>query len=248
MKTIKVLFLLLTVSCQAAFVAIDNGEILYSEGDIHERYSPCSTFKIALSVMGFDSGILEDEHQPTWDYFEEYATLLPDILESWKQPHDPQLWIQNSCVRYSQILTQILGYEQFDRYVKLFEYGNCDLQNDLLYAWLMKSLKISPMEQVVFIEKLLNQLLPVSGLAQKMSTRLLYREELENGWTLYGKTGSGSVDSFSNGWFVGWIQKGDRKILFAQHLFEEKVEGVPGSFLAVQKAMKNLENCFNSEL
>lgn len=36
------------------FIAQHNGIIIAAYGDITTQYSPCSTFKIALSLMGFD--------------------------------------------------------------------------------------------------------------------------------------------------------------------------------------------------
>ena len=61
--------------------------------------SPCSIFKIAISLMGFDSGILLDDTHPTCDFKPGYV----DCLERWKQPHNPKMWLANSCVWYSQM-------------------------------------------------------------------------------------------------------------------------------------------------
>lgn len=47
------------------FIAKENGKVLKSEGDCNSAYTPESTFKIALSLIGFDSGILKDEINPT---------------------------------------------------------------------------------------------------------------------------------------------------------------------------------------
>ena len=41
------------------------------------------------------------------------------------------------------------------------------------------------------------------------------RGEEWNGWKLYGKTGGGSRD---NGWYIGWIEKDEKQIIFAQYL------------------------------
>lgn len=39
---------------------LEKDEILYEKGDLDQQISPCSTFKIVLSLMGFDFGILQD--------------------------------------------------------------------------------------------------------------------------------------------------------------------------------------------
>jgi beta-lactamase class D len=48
------------------FIAKENNEILKREGDCTTAYGPQSTFKVILSLIGFDSGILKDETSPTW--------------------------------------------------------------------------------------------------------------------------------------------------------------------------------------
>jgi beta-lactamase class D OXA-29 len=47
------------------FIVSENNRIIYCEGEYENRYTPASTFKIAISLMGFDSGILIDEMHPT---------------------------------------------------------------------------------------------------------------------------------------------------------------------------------------
>jgi beta-lactamase class D len=130
-----------------------------------QRFTPASTFKIPLSLMGYDSGFLTDEHLPAIPYREGSPALDP----SWKTTVDPTSWIKNSVVWYSQQITSWLGKERLQRYVTRFNYGNQDLSgnpgmNDgLTQAWLSSSLRISPLEQVTFLEKLLARQLPVSA-------------------------------------------------------------------------------------
>ena len=110
------------------FIASKNNKLIHVEGGCDKRYPPCSTFKIAISLMGFDSGILVDETHPTWDFKSGYV----DWLERWKQPHNPKLWLANSCVWYSQIITQKLGMKRFTEYTKLLNYGNQDTSAETL--------------------------------------------------------------------------------------------------------------------
>lgn len=53
----------MAIASQCFIVKAKDHEI-YREGDCDKRYSPSSTFKIALSLIGFDSGILIDETNP----------------------------------------------------------------------------------------------------------------------------------------------------------------------------------------
>lgn len=208
-----------------------------------ERFSPCSSFKIPLSVMGFDSGILQNEFSPRWPFVEGYV----ENLDKWKQPHTPSLWMRNSCVWFSQVLTTMLGMRQFAQYIQLFDYGNMDLTGDkgkfngLTNAWLESSLKISPREQIFFLGKLVRGTLPVSHNAMEMSKRILFLEEI-NGWKLYGKTGSGNHMGVKQGWFIGWIEKNDQPVLFVNYMrFDEPVEGYGGP-IAKQRTLEFLRD------
>ena len=194
---------------------------------IHERISPCSTFKITLSLMGFDAGILEDEHKPVWDYQEGYD----DWNESWKGSINPALWMNTSCLWYSKVIAETLTVEKIESYLSSFSYGNQDMSGGLDHpAWITSSLTISPKEQVDLIQKMISKKLPISDHAIEMTKALLFKEALSEGWNLYGKTGwSGSYITADgriqeHGWFVGWIESGDQFYPFAYLIQDKKLE------------------------
>jgi beta-lactamase class D len=225
------------------FVAKEAGKIIAQEGKCSERHSPCSTFKIPLSLMGFDSGILKDENTPKWEFTKENGKFLSGMMEQWKGFHTPKSWISNSVVWYSQVLTQKLGKEKFKSYVEKLSYGNQDISGDkdknngLTNSWLTSSLQISPEEQIAFLEKLIASELPVSKESQKLTRNILFVEELSDGWNLYGKTGAGNQlnaeDGSTNiGWFIGWLEKKGRRIVFAHY-----IEGNEGGLGKVAKEM-----------
>jgi beta-lactamase class D len=234
----------------SCFMAKENEKVLQTEGDCDKRYAPMSTFKIALSLIGFDSGILVDEMHPVWPFKEGYV----DWRDAWKQDQTPKSWMKESCVWYSQVLTKQLGMEKFQAYVTKFDYGNKDLSGDkgqkngLTNAWLSSSLKISTIEQVSFLEKMLAGKLTIKTDAVAMTKNILFVEELKNGWKFYGKTGMGSLlnaDGTKNpdlyhGWFIGWIEKGDRRIIFSNHIEDDKKEETFASLRAKADAKERL--------
>ena len=195
---------------------------------IEERVSPCSTFKIILSVMGYDSGILEDEATPTWDFQEGYD----DWLLSWRQPINPASWMQYSCVWYSKVLAKQLGIEKMQGYLDGMEYGNKDLSGASVTdaTWINSSIKISAREQVDFLKKMIKGNLPISKKAIQKSKVILFKEELGLGWRLYGKTGWSGSDialdgkTLQFGWFVGWVEKGDHFFPFAYLIRNDKIQ------------------------
>jgi beta-lactamase class D len=249
MKYFKILRLILCALAIASnayakecFIASKNNKLIHVEGDCDKRYPPCSTFKIAISLMGFDSGILIDETHPTWDFKSGYV----DWLERWKQPHNPKMWLANSCVWYSQVITKKLGEKQFSEYTHRFEYGNQDtsgdkgMNNGLTNCWLSSSLAISPKEQIHFLNKLVTKTLPVSLDAQEKTKNIMYQETLPSGWELYGKTGNGSqldadgkkIKGRQVGWFVGFVRKGEKVITFVQLIADEDKQDTHASWRA----------------
>jgi beta-lactamase class D len=218
------LFLCLgVVSAEENFLVIDGatGETMSELGcHLDVRLTPCSTFKIVLSLMGYDAQILQDQETPRWDYQEGYV----DYIESWKAAQTPRSWMKNSCVWYSQLLAVELGLQRMESYLGLFDYGNQDMSGGITRAWLSSSLKISPREQTEFIQKMVQGDLVISSYALKMTKELLFIEELPGNWKLFGKTGLGLIGREKLGWFVGWIEKDRSFFPFAYNLLEQKIE------------------------
>ncbi|MBC8131055.1 MAG: class D beta-lactamase [Rhizobiaceae bacterium] len=227
------------VICTIVADAAD-GEILSEDGDCVTQVTPASTFKLALALMGFDSGYLTDATAPRLPYKEGYVDWGG---ENWTQPTDPMRWMKYSVVWYSQQMTHALGVERLERYAASFGYGNADLSGDpgkdngLDRAWIISSLKISPREQVAFLGKFVNRTLPVSPRAFEATETILEAVPVSDGWTVQGKTGAafprhpdGTFDyERGYGWYVGWAKRADRTLLFARLIQDERKEaGTPG--------------------
>ncbi len=233
---------------ELCFIAKENGKILKSEGDCAAQYAPESTFKIALSLIGFDAGILKDEAQPSWS--------LPEGTDPYinvcKGDHNPQTWMRDSCLWYSRILTTKLGMQKFQEYVIKFSYGNMDLSSGLTNAWISSSLRISPDEQTTFLQKIVDRKLPISRAAYDKTKKIMFIQEMAGGWKLYGKTGNGrTLDKDGNktelqhGWLVGYIEKGERRIVFASHIKDSEKQNVFASFRARNEALNKLWHLIN---
>jgi beta-lactamase class D len=200
-------------------------EVVLQEGaNLNQRYSPGSTFKIPLSLIGFETLILKNERSPIWNFEEGYDDYLP----SWKFSQNPLSWMKNSCVWYSRILIAKIGLEPTLNYLNHFHYGNCDMSAGLDRAWLSSSLLISVREQAVFILKMLRKDFNISHKSIEFTKHLLFIKTLDNDWKLFGKTGLGSVvlenEVDQIGWFVGWIEKNRYYYPFAFNKIDSKVE------------------------
>jgi len=221
------------------FVDAGSGKALLREGDCSSRITPVSTFNIVVSLMGYDSGFLKDQHAPVLPYRKSYQAWNKE----WHRDMDPSQWISYSAVWYAQQVTQHIGRAQFERYVQGFGYGNRDTSGDrskdngLTWSWVGSSMQISPDEQTSFLRRLVRRELPVSQYAHDQTAKLMKVRDLPNGWQVFGKTGTGAPigpdgkDDYSRsyGWFVGWATNGQRTIVFARLAQDEKLtEGAAG--------------------
>lgn len=197
------------------------GKVLAQRGDCEHRVTPASTFKVAISLMGYDAGFLKDEHSPVLPFRPGYV----DWRENWREPTDPSRWMRDSVVWYSQQVTYAIGHERFAAYTQRFGFGNADVSGQPAtegpnLSWINSSLQISPLEQVAFLRKLVNRQLGVSAHAYDMTGKITLYGKVLGGWTVHGKTGSGG----GNGWYVGWATKGTRTVVFARLLKKENSE------------------------
>lgn len=225
------------------FLVKEKQKEIRKEGHCQTAYAPHSSFKIALSLMGFDANILVSETKPSFSFKAKYAPTINVC----KGDHNPKTWMRDSCVWYSQVLTQKLGMEKFHKYAKAFNYGNKDVSghpgknNGLTHAWLNSSIQITPEEQIQFLQRMLNNQLGVSQKAFAMTKKILFIQELPGGWDLYGKTGNGRYKGeWQQGWFVGWIEKGPRKLVFVHHIADEKKQNTYASFRSKNEALTKL--------
>lgn len=220
--------------------------VLFEEGDCETRVTPASTFKVALAVMAYDAGIITSAHEPKLPFREGYADWAGD---TWRQDTDPTMWMEYSTVWYSQRLAEMLGAEGLTAYGQKFGYGNADFSGDpgkdngLERSWISSSLKISPLEQAGFVAALADGKLPVSQAAMAGTMEIVQQGGSSSGWTLQGKTGSayprkadGNFDRARGwGWYVGWAEKGGRRLIFVRLAQDEQRHSVSGGLRARDK-------------
>jgi beta-lactamase class D len=198
----------------------------------NQRIAPDSTFKVPLSLMAFDKGIINQNTVFKWDG-------KKGLLAEHERNQTPSTWIKYSVVWVSQQITSQLGYAPIRHYLAGFNYGNQDFSGDagknngLKYAWLSSSLKISAMEQLHFLNAMLSYELPVTKEAIVKTKENMYLGKLDNGADYYGKTGSGrhgrneresNPSQLRDGWFVGLIEHGTQKYIFVSNLTDKKVK------------------------
>lgn len=224
----------------------------------NERLSPDSTFKVPLSLIAFNQGIINQKTVFKWNG-------TKGVLPEHEQDQTPASWIKYSVLWVSQELTPQLGEARMKHYLAGFSYGNQDFSGDpganngLTHAWLSSSLKISANEQLQFLSAMLSNELPVNQTAVKNTVDNMYIGKLNNGAKYFGKTGSGrngrnerlsNPSKLRDGWFVGFVAQGDQRFIFVSNLTDKKepeaTDKAFGSFLLKPITLGLLNDYFSS--
>jgi beta-lactamase class D len=202
-------------SYDAAFAILDlnTGDISrYNPTNCATQFSPCSTFKIANTIIALDTEVISGpDFQIPWD---EKKYWVAD----WNKDQTLRSAFQVSCVWYYQEVARRIGVDQMKSYLSKFQYGNENISGGIDNFWLSSSLNISPNEQVSFLKRVYSKELPVK---QKSIDILLdmmtYKNEPH--FILRGKTGTAGTETKTlEGWYVGILESDSKRYIFATHL------------------------------
>ncbi|MDD2714988.1 MAG: class D beta-lactamase [Candidatus Wallbacteria bacterium] len=176
------------------------------------RFSPCSTFKVFNSLAGLDAGILNDENTLfKWD-----GTKQP--YGSWEKEQTLQSAFRDSVVWYFQENSRRVGPLKMQKYLNGVGYGNCDISGGIDTFWLNSTLKVSAIEQVIFLKRLYRDKLPFEQRSMETVRKIMVQEQEKN-LEFSGKTGSAFVnDKWTLGWFVGHLKLKTSDYLFAANI------------------------------
>jgi beta-lactamase class D len=206
-----------------AFVLYDlkrDRYLRHDEARCRERFSPFSTFKIANSLIGLESGVIADaEFVIKWDE-KKYPAFDRDVLpfSAWWQDQTLRTAFRRSVVWYYRELALRVGERRMKEHVRKLHYGNEDASGPLNGFWLRSSLKISADEQVEFLKRLYKGELPVSKRSTAIVKEIMTLEETPD-YRLSGKTGGGPLgDDRYLGWFVGYVETKGNTYFFATEI------------------------------
>jgi beta-lactamase class D len=179
-----------------------------------EAKLPASTYKIPNSLIALETGVVGD---PDKDIFK-WDGVVRDI-EAWNKDHTLRSAIAASAVPVYQEIARRIGEERMQKYVDLFEYGNRDIGGGIDQFWLTGNLRIDPVQQVDFIDRLRRGTLPVSKRSQDWVRDILPVTKVGDS-VIRAKSGllGAEIGKPSLGWMVGWAEKGSARTVFALNL------------------------------
>jgi|SRR5579871_861938 len=173
---------------------------------------PASTFKIANSLIALETGVVAD---PDKDVFKWDGVKYDN--EAWNKDQTLRSAIAVSDFPVYQEIARRIGQERMQKYVDLLDYGNRNIGGGIDQFWVKGDLRIDPVQQVDFVDRLRRRTLPVSKRSQDLVADIMPVTKVGDA-VIRAKTGLTDSAHGSLGWLVGWAEKGGADTVFALNL------------------------------
>jgi len=177
---------------------------------------PASTFKITNSIIGLETGVIEDENYTfEWDGEEKW-------LKSWEQDLVLKKAFQYSCVHCYQEVAWKIGPKRMNEHIGKLNYGNLVIDStNIDNFWLQGESRISQVQQIDFLKRLYKNELPISDSTEKIMKDILLFDETDK-YKLSGKSGLSIENENYNGWYVGYIELKSKTYFYATNVEPDK--------------------------
>jgi beta-lactamase class D len=216
-----------TSSCEVHFKELNiDGSIIilhlnsdltyeYNQQRNKQQFPPASTFKILNALIALETKVVNSSKTVfTWDGI---VRFIPE----WNQDLDMERAFKLSAIWYYQVLARKIGHSRMRNFVEVVNYGNKNIgaENDIDNFWLEGKLKISPRQQIEFLKKLYREELPFSKPTISTVKTMMIIDKTDF-YTMRVKTGwvSGGTDKPQVGWYVGYLENGGNRYLFATNI------------------------------
>lgn len=184
---------------------------VYNRQRAGRKFTPASTFKIFNSLVALETGAVKNENEVIkWDG-------VKRRIEDWNRDLTMKEAFKVSAVWFYQEVARRAGKEQMQYWLDTVQYGNRTMGGaNVDDFWLEEGLKITPFEQVTFLERLYKDSLPFSKGTMKVVKDVMLVEGVP--YTMRAKTGWALRVNESVGWYVGWVEKGNHVYFFANNI------------------------------
>ena len=214
--------------------------------DCATRLSPASTYKIPHALIGLETGVITASTVYKWD-----GVKHPQ-QPKWNQDHTVLSAMKPSVVWFFQRMAPQIGAPGAHDWLQKLSYGNADTSGEITQYWLNGRLRISPDEQLSFLQKFYAGTLPISntyvdqlkgameqgrGTIENARGVVQLNGEWREGVSLNSKTGATTIASGESvSWLVGQLTADQKKIVFASAVWRAK--GGVDTLEAAQLAIK----------
>jgi len=216
---------------------VDDYLVIASDSDRSgEAKLPASTYKIPNSLIALETGVVEhpDKDVFKWDG-------VKRSIEAWNRDHTMRSAIAASAVPVYQEIARRIGEAQMQKYVDLLEYGNRNIGGGIDQFWLTGDLRIDPVQQVDFVDRLRRGVLPISKRSQDLVRDILPVTSAGEA-TIRAKSGllGAERDSPSLGWMVGWAEKGSAPTVFALNIDMREPRHIAARMTLAQQCLTDI--------
>jgi len=198
---------------------------------------PASTFKIPNSLIALETSVVQD---PDKDVFKWDGVKRP--IEAWNRDHTMRTAIAASAVPVYQEIARRIGQARMQKYVDLFDYGNRNIGGGIDQFWLTGDLRIDPLQQVDFVDRLRRGVLPISKRSQDLVRDILPVTKVGDS-VIRAKSGLLGAErgAPSLGWMVGWAEKGSAQTVFALNMDCVEPRLIPERMVLTQTCLRDIE-------
>src|SRR5436190_18147173 len=197
---------------------------------------PASTFKIPNSIIALETGVVGDPNKDVfkWDG-------VTRSIEAWNKDHTLRSAIAVSAVPVYQEIARRIGAERMQKYVDLFDYGNRDIGGGIDQFWLTGNLRIDPVQQIDFVDRLRRGVLPVGKRSQELVRDILPSTKVGDA-TIRFKSGLVGAEQGkpSLGWMVGWAEKGSQQTVFAMNMDCKEPSQIAARMTVTQQCLTDI--------
>lgn len=174
-------------------------------------YVPVSTFKMLNALIGLEHGKATRTEIFKWDGQKR-------SFRAWEKDMTLGQAMQASAVPVYQELARRIGLDLMQKEVQRIGYGNQQIGTVVDNFWLVGPLQITPVQEVLFVEKLANTQLAFKPDVQHTVQDMLLIEQKPN-YKLYAKSGWGMDLEPQVGWWTGWVETATgEKVYFALNM------------------------------
>ena len=208
------------------------------------RLSPASTFKIPHALVALETGVVKPDSVERWD------GVRHEGRPEWDRDHTVISALRPSALWFFQRIAPRIGAERMSSWLARFTYGNRDVSGSITEYWVNGRLRISPIEQVAFLQRFYRGDLPVSAAHLRAVRQGLQQEpgtvqnatgvhRMPGDWTnatLNAKTGAATTPEHRVSWLVGLLHAQRRDYVFAGAVWRSTadVDALDGARLAIK--------------
>lgn len=225
-----------TAGVTGTFVLYDPSDgryLVHDSARAHERFIPASTFKVLNSLIALETRAVADTSTViAWEGIER-------TIGAWNRDHTLATAFEYSVVWYYQILARRVGERRMQDYVSRAGYGNEDIGGGIDVFWLTGDLRISPVEQVAFLQRLHERQLPFSRRTMESVEGIMVEKRGPN-YVLHGKSGWAESEPADVGWYVGYAVREGQPYYFALNMDVERPGQGPARRAIAQAILADL--------